>query len=221
MNSAEGDVLEALTSKILVELINVLPKLMLAIIGVIVAFLVLRFGGRGIKRLLVIANLDDLINRYLGIRLPVSLNSIIMAIFYFGVILVMIYGLINLFLGEAYIELASSVILYGVRVASVVILGVVLFAIFSRMVDKLIAENRTRGFLFFLITLLLTAMLIDVTALSEPAKQALYAGLSMGIGAAFTIFLIWFFFHDYLEKMLERGKARRASNTRRNDVQYQ
>lgn len=205
MSSFEGNLLEEFASRIIMELLNFLPKLVLAVIGLIIAFLVLRFGGRGIKKLLTLANLDDLINRYLGIKLPLSLNSVILAIFYLGVVLALIYGLINLFLGWPYIELANSVMLYGARIISIVFLVVILFVAFSTVIDRIRVETRMRGYLFFVITLLLTAMLIDVTALSEPVKQSLYMGLAIGIGASLATFSAWFFFHEYLDKyVLER-----------------
>lgn len=184
------------------ELLNLLPKLVVAVIGLIIAFLVLRFGGKGIRRLLAIANLDELINRYLAVKLPFSLNSMFLAIFYLGVILALIYGLINLFLGGPYIELANSVMLYGARIISIIFLVIILFVAFSTVIDKISVESRMKGYLFFIITLLLTAMLIDITALSEPVKQSLYTGLAVGIGASLAIFSAWLFFHEYLERSL-------------------
>lgn len=47
--------------------------------------------------------------------------------------------------------------------------------------------------------LLVTAMLIDVTALSNEIKQALATGLSIGVGVTIGAFAIWFFFHEYLD----------------------
>ncbi|MCS7132464.1 MAG: hypothetical protein NZ918_01915 [Aigarchaeota archaeon] len=199
MNSFEGDLLEEFASSIAVELLNLLPKLLVMLI---VAFLVLRLGGRGIRKLLEIANLDGLIDKYLGVKLPFSLNGVFLTIFYLGVVLALVYGLINLFLGRPYIELANSVMIYGARIMSIIFLVIILFVAFSTVIDKIRVESRMRGYLFFIITLLLTAMLIDVTALSEPVKQSLYTGLAIGIGASLAVFSAWFFFHEYLDKSI-------------------
>ena len=209
MNGFEQGLLREFASTMASELLNLLPKLIIAVVVIIVAFLVLRFVGGGIKKLLTVANIDDLIDRYLGVKLPISLNTVILAIFYLGVVLAVLYGLINLFFGEAYIELANSVMLYGARVISVVLLAIILFAAFSSVIDKIRVESRMKGYLFFIITLLLTAMLIDVTALSEPVKQSLYIGLSIGIGASLAVFSIWFFFHEYLDKLVAKRERKK------------
>ncbi|MCD6236301.1 MAG: hypothetical protein J7J94_04870, partial [Thaumarchaeota archaeon] len=116
---------------------------------------------------------------------------------------------INLFLGEAYVEVANSILIYGARVISVIFLAIILFAAFSSVIERIRVESRMKGYLFFIVMLLLTAMLIDVTALSEPVKQSLYTGLAIGIGASLAIFSIWFFFHEYLDAMLKQRETRK------------
>jgi hypothetical protein len=44
---------------------------------------------------------------------------------------------------------------------------------------------------------------VDVTALSDPIKNALTSGLAIGVGISIGVFAIWFFFHDYLDEMLK------------------
>jgi hypothetical protein len=39
-----------------------------------------------------------------------------------------------------------------------------------------------RGYIWFIILLLITAMLVDITALSETVKNALTTGISVGLG---------------------------------------
>lgn len=202
MISFEEDLLKEFASKIMMEILDLFPKLMIAVITLIIAFLVLSFGGRGVRKLLAIANLDELINKYLGVKLPFSLNGVILALFYLGVVLALIYGLINLLFGGPYLNLANSIMLYGARIISIVFLVIILFTAFSSIIEKIRVESRMKGYLLFIITLLLTAMLIDVTALSEPVKQSLYMGLAVGIGASLAIFSVWFFFHEYLDKFL-------------------
>ena len=201
--------LKEFASALGLELLSLVPKFIVAIIVIIVAFLILRFVGGAIKKLLSLANIDKLIERYLRVKLPISLNTIILAIFYIGVILAVLYALISIFFGEVYIELANSLLLYGARVISVIVLAIILFAAFSSIIEKIRVESRMKGYLFFVVMLLLTAMLIDVTALSDPVKQSLYAGLSMGIGASLAVFSVWFFFHEYLDKITAKREKKK------------
>ena len=211
MTGSTGQLLSEFASTLALELLSLLPKLVIAVLAIIIAFLVARFVGEGIRRLLKMADIDDMIKRYSGITLPISLASVIMAIFYIGVVLALLYGLINLFLGEAYVEVANSILIYGARVISVIFLAIILFAAFSSVIERIRVESRMKGYLFFIVMLLLTAMLIDVTALSEPVKQSLYTGLAIGIGASLAVFSIWFFFHEYFDEMLKQRETRKQS----------
>ncbi len=210
MTEFGGELFKEFASALALELLGFLPKLIVAIIVIIVAFLIMRFVGGAIRRLLSLANIDELVTRYSKIRLPISINSVILVIFYIGVLLAALYALINIFLGEAYVEIANSLLIYGARVISVVVLAIILFAASSSVIEKIRVESRMKGYLFFIVMLLLTAMLIDVTALSEPVKQSLYMGLAIGIGASLAVFSIWFFFHEYLDKMLERTEKKKS-----------
>jgi len=210
MTEFSSELFKEFASALALELLGFLPKLIVAIIVLLVAFLIMRFVGGAIRRLLSLANVDDLITQYSKIRLPISINSVILVIFYLGVLIAALYALINIFLGEAYVEIANSLLIYGARVISVVVLAIILFAAFSSVIERIRVESRMKGYLFFIVMLLLTAMLIDVTALSEPVKQSLYMGLAIGIGASLAVFSIWFFFHEYLDKMLEKPERKRA-----------
>ncbi len=210
MNGISEEPFEEFFSQLVSEFMTLVPKLIIGIIIILAAFVVLKLVGGLIRKLLSVANIDELLEKYLGVKLPLSVNSVIQAIFYIGVLLAAVYGLINIFLGEAYVELANSLLLYGARVISVILLAIILFAAFSGIIEKIRVESRMKGYLFFIIMLLLTAMLIDVTALSEPVKQSLYTGLAIGIGASLAVFSIWFFFHEYLEKTLEKPGRKRS-----------
>jgi len=151
------EALEKFASELARELIELIPKLILAIIVIVAAFAILKLVGGFIRKLLKLANVDELLEKTTGARLPVTLSSIILAVFYIGIV-----------------------------------------------------ESRLRGYLIFIMMLLLTAMLIDVTALSEPVKHALYTGLAIGIGASLAIFSAWFFFGEFWERALEERRAKRG-----------
>ncbi len=201
------EALRRFASELMADLIGLLPKLILALIVVIAAFLILKLIGGAIRRLLRVANVDELLDKQLGIRLPLSVNSVILAIFYIGVIIAAVYAMINIFFGEAYIELANSLLIYGARIISVIFLAIILFAASSGIIERIRVESRLKGYLLFIMMLLLTAMLIDITALSEPVKHALYTGLAIGIGASLAVFSAWFFFGELWERILEEKKG--------------
>ncbi len=188
------------------ELIDLIPKLIIAVLIIVAGFLVLRILGSLVRKMLEFADMDGLIKKYAGIELPIPFNSIVMGLLYLGVALAIVFGLINVFLGEQFIELANSIIIYGARIISVVLITLILFTAFSAVIERIRIESRLKGYLLFIVMLLLTAMLIDITALSEPVKQSLYIGLSVGIGASLAVFAVWFFFHEYFDKLLERKR---------------
>ncbi|MEM4021209.1 MAG: hypothetical protein QXI18_02385 [Nitrososphaerota archaeon] len=213
MNGSGEEAFREFMLQLMSDFIAFIPKLILGIIVVIIAFLVLKLAGGAIKKLLSLANLDGLMEKHLGMRLPISLNSVILWIFYAGVLLASLYALIHIFLGPEYLGLANSALIYGARVISVIVIALILFTAFSAIIEKIRVESRLKGYLLFVVMLLITTMLIDITALSEPVKQALYTGLAVGIGASLAIFSIWFFFNEYLEKLLEKPRRRRQSES--------
>lgn len=206
---AAEEMVQEFTKVLFTELVDLAPKILIGVIVIVVAFVALRILGALVRKVLSFADIDGMIKRYTGMELPLAFNNIVMALLYIAIALAAVYGLINIFLGERYLELASSLILYGARIISVIVLALLLFTAFSAIIEKIRVESRLKGYLFFIVMLLLTAMLIDITALSEPVKNALYAGLSIGIGASLAVFAIWFFFHEYLDRFLERKGGKR------------
>ena len=99
-------------------------------------------------------------------------------------------------------QFAGHALEYGARIFSVIAVTIITLVMFNAIVGKVRVETRMRGYFLFILAILLTVMVIDLTALSTTAKTALEQGLSMGIGMAVGIFAIWFFFHEYLDKLL-------------------
>ncbi len=203
---AVEDIFQEFIGVITRELVDLIPKLIIAVLIIVAGFLVLRILGSLVRKMLEFADMDGMIKKYAGIELPIPFNSIVMGLLYLGVALAIVFGLINVFLGEQFIELANSIVIYGARIISVVLITLILFTAFSAVIERIRIESRLKGYLLFIVMLLLTAMLIDITALSEPVKQSLYIGLSVGIGASLAVFAVWFFFHEYFDKLLERKR---------------
>ena len=132
-----------------------------------------------------------------------SSNSLLILLADLGIALIALYSVIGLFLESQHIQMITEGLRYGARIVSIFVVAIFLFSVFGVAINKIRVETRLRGYIWFIILLLITAMLMDITALSEPVKNALITGLSVGVGISLGVFAIWFFFHDYLEKALK------------------
>jgi len=206
---AQIRVIEEFLLSISREIVLMIPKIILATLIIVVTYLSLRILGYVMKKLLGFADIDSLVRKYWGEEPPFSFNKLIVFLVYIAVLLASIYGIITLFVTPEYMQAASSMIIYGTRILSVIVVALIFFTIFTLVIEKVRVESRLRGYIFFIITLLLTSMIIDVTTLSESVKESLYAGLSIGIGASLAVFAVWFFFHEYLERYFTPQKEKK------------
>ncbi|MGB6679908.1 MAG: hypothetical protein WBF08_01115, partial [Candidatus Bathyarchaeia archaeon] len=85
------------------------------------------------------------------------------------------------------------------------IVGVTIFAfiMFNILINRMVVETRMRGYIVLILLILLTVMVIDLTSLSPSIKDSLARGMSTGLGIAIGVFAIWFFFHEYLDRLLD------------------
>lgn len=194
------DVLREILAQTATETIRLLPKIFIALIIIVLTFLVIKLLNFSFRKLLKLAKLDAMFRQLSGFSPPFSLDSLIIFLADLGVALIALYGLVNLFLGAQYLQLMNEGIYYGARVVSVVVIALVIFAIFNALIGRIKVESRLRSYAMLIVLLLITAMLIDITALSDPVKSALTLGLSIGVGIAIGVFAIWFFFHEYLDR---------------------
>ncbi|MEN2975058.1 MAG: hypothetical protein ABDH32_05715 [Candidatus Caldarchaeales archaeon] len=209
MARSQIQIVEEFIKVISMEITNLMPKIITALLIIFVSYISLRFLGYLMKRILGFADIDKFVRRYWGGELPLSFNKMVIVLVYIAVILAAIYGVVSTFITREYMEMVSSMILYGTRMISIIVISLILFTVFTLVIDKIMGESRLKGYLLFIITLLLTSMMIDVTTLSESVKESLYNGLSIGIGASLAVFAIWFFFHEYLERRLTQEKKKR------------
>lgn len=206
---AQLNIIEEFLRAISGEVAQLVPKILIAVLIVVIAYLSLKILGYIMRKLLGFADIDGLVKRYWGGELPFSFNRLISFLVYIAVLLASIYSIIMLFATPEYMQSISSIILYGTRIISVVVVALIFFTIFNVVIEKVRVESRLRGYIFFIVTLLLTSMIIDVTTLSESVKESLYMGLSIGIGASLAVFAIWFFFHEYLDRYVAPQKEKK------------
>lgn len=217
---ADETLLEALReilTQIATETVRVIPKIFIVLIVVVLTFLVIKLLNFSFRKLLKLVKLDTMFKQLSGFSLPFSLDSLIIFFADLGIALISLYGIVNLFLGAEYLRMLNEGLYYGARLVSIVVIAIVILAIFNAVIGRIKVETRLRSYALFIVLLLITAMLVDITALSDPVKNALITGLSVGVGISIGVFALWFFFHDYFDKML-RTKSIVPSQEEREEV---
>ncbi len=184
------------------EVVYLVPKILTVLAIIVITLLAIKMMNIFLQKLLGFVELDRMIYRLTGTSLPFSLNNLIIFLADLGISLIALYMIADFLLGAQYTQLVAEGLHYGARIISVIVVIIIIFATFSAITGKAKVEARLRSYVLFVILLLLTAMLVDMTALSEPVKGALTTGLSIGVGISIGVFAVWFFFRDYLDKLL-------------------
>jgi len=186
------------------EIVNFIPKILITLVIILIAIAIIKVLNFLFRKLLGIAKIDEFFAKATGISIPFSITNLLIYLADLGIILIALYSIVDICAGPTYTRLMTDVLYYGARIASVIIITLIIFASFNLVVRRLRVETRLRGYMLFIVMLLITAMLVDITALSDPVKSALIMGISIGVGISLGVFAIWFFFHEYLDKILEK-----------------
>jgi hypothetical protein len=197
------DLFRQVLQQIATDLVTFLPRIVLAVIVLALTFVILKLLNKVLLRALKLVGFDELFRKLAQAELPFSINSLIVALADVGLILLALFGIADLFLEPQGTVLLREALGYGARVVSVIAAVIFTFVIFSVLIVRVRIESRMRGYVIFILLILITAMILDLTALSDSTKQALESGLSLGLGIAVGVFAVWFFFHDYLDKYLK------------------
>lgn len=198
------DLLQQIYSQIALEIVGLIPKILVGLIIAILTFLLIKSVNYFLRKMLRLARFDGMFEELSGCSLPFSIETLVVLLADLGIGLVSLYSLVGIFAGEMYLEIVKGALYYGARIASVVLLGIFLLTIFNTLVSRVRVETRLRSYGMFLVLLMVTAMLIDITALSDPVKNALITGLSIGVGISIGVFAVWFFFHDSIDRLVKQ-----------------
>jgi hypothetical protein len=197
------DTLREVFSQVATEAAQLIPRIFIALIIIAIAFVIIHALNYGLRKILKFTDIDELFLRLSGFSFPFKIDSLIIFLADLGIALAAFYAIVNLFIEEQYLQIINEGLYYGARIISIVVISIILLAIFNTLIGRIRVENRLRSYAMLIVLLLITAMLIDLTALSEPVKQALTTGLAIGVGIAIGVFAFWFFFHEYLDRMLK------------------
>ncbi|MCD6445735.1 hypothetical protein J7L49_02990 [Candidatus Bathyarchaeota archaeon] len=186
------------------ETVKFIPKILIALVIILITVAIVKVINFLFRKLLEIAKIDKFFAKIAGVKIPFSITNLFIYLTDLGIILIALYSIVDVCAGPQYTRLMTNVLYYGAKVASVIIITLLIFASFNFIVQRLRAETRLRGYMLFIAMLLITAMLVDVTALSDQVKSALITGISIGVGISLGVFAIWFFFHEYLDKIITK-----------------
>lgn len=189
------------------EIITLIPKVILAIIIIVITLLIIKIVNKIFGKLLSLVDLDTILKKLARVHLPFSINNLIITIIDVGIILITLFGSANFFLEPNQLELMRGILEYAARIISVLGVTIFTFLIFNVLIERIKIETRMRGYIIFILLILLTIMIIDLTNLSVSTRRALEQGLSIGLGVSVGVFAIWFFFHEYLDRILSAKKA--------------
>jgi len=202
-----SDFLKEALQEIAYDIIAFLPKIILALIVLIITFLTIRFVNGLFSRILKLVDLDGMLKKMGKIELPFSLNSLVILLIDVGIVLVALFGLANYFLEPQQLSIVKEAFQYSSRILGDLFIIIIIFFLFNILIGKVTIQTRMRGYIMFILIILITMMIFDLASLSPLTQQELQKGLSLGLGITIGVFAIWFFFHDYLDKLVSQKKS--------------
>lgn len=203
-----SDFLKEALQEIAYDIIAFLPKIILALIVLIITFLIIRFVNGLFSRILKLVDLDGMLKKIGKIELPFSLNSLVILLIDVGIVLVALFGLANYFLEPQQLSIVKEAFQYSSRILGDLFIIIIIFFLFNILIGKVTIQTRMRGYIMFILIILITMMIFDLASLSPLTQQELQKGLSLGLGITIGVFAIWFFFHDYLDKLVSQKKSK-------------
>lgn len=202
INEPVYEVIVRILSMIALEIVSAIPGIIVTIIVFALVFLVIKLLNPLIYKVSRLVNLDNLTKYVFGFSFPFSLTRLVVYLADAGLVLISILVLVTLLLGPQATQVTVQALSYIARLVSVLAVTFFILSAFNIAIDKVQGQSKLRGYTLFIIILIVTSMLIDITALTDSAKAALMAGLSTGIGISVGVFATWFFFGEMLEKYL-------------------
>ena len=206
------EVLFEILSTILAEVTAVAPRIFFALLALAALAAVGKLVHALLSRALEFAKVDEGLARLMGAP-PISPSRAIIAAADLGIVAIGVLLVLNILVPEEFRStLLEGLVTVG-RIVSVLVIALVVLAVFYFLVERVRVEAKLRSYLLFISFLILTMLLVDVSALSPEVKAALVSGLAQGVGLSIAVFAVWFFFGDQIGKYLEE-KARGSGRER-------
>ena len=139
---------------------------------------------------------------------PVSISKIIIGAVDVGLAFLGVLIAARLLLPQESMNAFMEALVMLGKMASILLIALIILSLFNFLITRMKIETKLRSYLFFISFLILTALLIDISALSPEVKTSLVSGLSIGIGLSIAVFATWFFFGDYVREYLSRPREK-------------
>ncbi|RLE63485.1 MAG: hypothetical protein DRJ38_07445 [Thermoprotei archaeon] len=202
------EVIEQILGEIAAEVTLLAPRIFFAITAITIIALIGKILHTYLSKLLEFANIDEGFEKIAGKAPPVSISRIIIRAIDVGLAFLGILIAARLLLPQESMDaFMESLVLLG-KMASILLIALIILSLFNFLITKMKIETKLRSYLFFISFLILTALLIDISALSPEVKTSLVSGLSTGIGLSIAVFAVWFFFGDYIKEYLSKFKEK-------------
>lgn len=202
MPPPQGVLLEILGT-IIAEVTAVAPRVFFALLALAALAAVGKLVHALLARALESAKVDEELAKLVGGPPPVSPSRAIVAAADLGIVTIGVLLTINILVPEEFRStLLEGLVTVG-KIVSVLAIALVVLAVFYFLVERVRVEAKLRSYLLFISFLILTMLLVDVSALSPEVKAALVSGLAQGVGLSIAVFAVWFFFGDQIGKYLE------------------
>ena len=196
-------------NQIFSEIISFLPNILFAIIIFVFIIVIIRILNRFFNKILKIIKLDNTVSNVT--KLPFSVSRLIIILIDIGILLIGLFVIVDFFLGPTQTALVNTALEFTGRLFSIIGVTILAFVIFTMLINRMTMQTRMKSYIILIILILLTVMIIDLTSLSPSIKDSLASGMSLGLGISIGVFAIWFFFHDYLDKLLSVSSDRPES----------
>ena len=202
------EVIEQILSEIAAEITQVAPRIFFAITAITIIALVGKILHTYLTKLLEFTDIDEGFEKIVGRTPPISISKIIIGAVDVGLAVLGVLIAARLLLPQESMNAFMEALVMLGKMASILLIALIILSLFNFLITRMKIETKLRSYLFFISFLILTALLIDISALSSEVKTSLVSGLSTGIGLSIAVFAAWFFFGDYVKEYLSRLKEK-------------
>ncbi|MEM0018012.1 MAG: hypothetical protein QXJ48_02955 [Candidatus Korarchaeum sp.] len=189
------------------DVVTSVPKIALASLILLMAFVMIRFVNRLIGWLVKTGRLEEYLREIFPDGMRVPLKVLFSSIADSLILIAASSGVIRVFAPEG-TQLHSQAIDYLARIGSIVILALISTVLVDALVKSMRFEKKAETFFIMLVSLIVAILVIDLANLSSEIKLALSTGLAIGLGLLIGVFSAWAFFGEYLEGRVRQLDSR-------------
>lgn len=184
------------------DTLALLPYVALAVAIMVLATAAIKLMNGLIRWLIRVSNLEGVLKSVLptGTRLPLTSLIIVVAdVTVFSLFMVLSVRM----LATVSPNLYEGAVLYISRVASIIIMLLVLLVSLDVIAGVVSLEEKTKSLFYILTFFLGMSMVVDLTVLSPEMKSSLSLGIAIGVGLSLGVFTLWLLFGERVVRCSE------------------